>query len=175
MEGVITDMEDTEATDAESTIPDMGVTDTTVGMVATTGITVVTIGITMIATGDTGTGMEATVTRNTTIIIEEIIIMATRVGDIVMPTTMVRGVRKEVTRATITTRTEDTGITATRTFIIKKIPRITPATTTIITMGITGGDTTITIDDRDALDRAFERLTPEHRVVVVRRPSSKRS
>ena len=36
-------------------------------------------------------------------------------------------------------------------------------------------DTTITIDDRDALDRAFERLTPEHRVVVVRRPSSKRS
>ena len=28
-------------------------------------------------------------------------------------------------------------------------------------------DTTITIDDRDALDRAFERLTPEHRIVVV--------
>jgi RNA polymerase sigma-70 factor (ECF subfamily) len=28
-------------------------------------------------------------------------------------------------------------------------------------------DTTLTIDDRDALDRAFERLTPEHRVVVV--------
>ena len=28
-------------------------------------------------------------------------------------------------------------------------------------------DTTITVDDRDALDRAFERLTPEHRIVVV--------
>jgi RNA polymerase sigma-70 factor, ECF subfamily len=30
-----------------------------------------------------------------------------------------------------------------------------------------GPDPTITIDDRDALDRAFERLTPEHRAVVV--------
>jgi RNA polymerase sigma-70 factor (ECF subfamily) len=28
-------------------------------------------------------------------------------------------------------------------------------------------DPTITVDDRDALDRAFERVTPEHRVVVV--------
>lgn len=28
-------------------------------------------------------------------------------------------------------------------------------------------DTTLTIDDRDALDRAFERLTPDQRVVVV--------
>jgi len=28
-------------------------------------------------------------------------------------------------------------------------------------------DPTIAVDDRDALDRAFERLTPEHRVVVV--------
>ena len=30
-----------------------------------------------------------------------------------------------------------------------------------------GPDPTISIDDRDALDRAFERLTPEHRAVVV--------
>ena len=30
-----------------------------------------------------------------------------------------------------------------------------------------GSDETISIDDRDALDRAFRRLSPEHRVVVV--------
>jgi RNA polymerase sigma-70 factor, ECF subfamily len=30
-----------------------------------------------------------------------------------------------------------------------------------------GGDETISIDDRDALERAFRRLTPEHRAVVV--------
>ena len=30
-----------------------------------------------------------------------------------------------------------------------------------------GGDETVSIDDRDALERAFRRLTPEHRAVVV--------
>jgi RNA polymerase sigma-70 factor (ECF subfamily) len=38
------------------------------------------------------------------------------------------------------------------------------------TLPIEGPDTpdpTITVDERDALDRAFERLTPEHRAVVV--------
>ena len=30
-----------------------------------------------------------------------------------------------------------------------------------------GPDSTVSVDDRDALDRAFERLTPQHRVVFV--------
>jgi RNA polymerase sigma-70 factor (ECF subfamily) len=30
-----------------------------------------------------------------------------------------------------------------------------------------GADSTVSIDDRDALERAFRRLTPEHRAVVV--------
>ena len=30
-----------------------------------------------------------------------------------------------------------------------------------------GGDETVSIDDRDALERAFRRLSPEHRAVVV--------
>src|SRR5512142_1254474 len=30
-----------------------------------------------------------------------------------------------------------------------------------------GPDTTVSVDDRDALDRAFARLTPEHRAVFV--------
>ena len=33
--------------------------------------------------------------------------------------------------------------------------------------GPAGGDETVSIDDRDALERAFRRLTPEHRAVVV--------
>ena len=33
--------------------------------------------------------------------------------------------------------------------------------------GPSGRDETISIDDRDALERAFRRLTPEHRAVVV--------
>ncbi|MEA2674494.1 MAG: hypothetical protein QOI92_1686 [Chloroflexota bacterium] len=33
--------------------------------------------------------------------------------------------------------------------------------------GPTGADTTVSVDDRDALERAFRRLSPEHRAVVV--------
>jgi RNA polymerase sigma-70 factor, ECF subfamily len=33
--------------------------------------------------------------------------------------------------------------------------------------GPSGADTTVSIDDRDALERAFRRLSPEHRAVVV--------
>jgi RNA polymerase sigma-70 factor (ECF subfamily) len=33
--------------------------------------------------------------------------------------------------------------------------------------GPAGPDETVSIDDRDALDRAFQRLSPEHRAVVV--------
>jgi RNA polymerase sigma-70 factor (ECF subfamily) len=33
--------------------------------------------------------------------------------------------------------------------------------------GPAGGDETVSVDDRDALERAFRRLTPEHRAVVV--------
>ncbi len=33
--------------------------------------------------------------------------------------------------------------------------------------GPAGGDETVSIDERDALERAFRRLTPEHRAVVV--------
>jgi RNA polymerase sigma-70 factor (ECF subfamily) len=33
--------------------------------------------------------------------------------------------------------------------------------------GPSGADTTVSVDDRDALERAFRRLSPEHRAVVV--------
>jgi RNA polymerase sigma-70 factor (ECF subfamily) len=33
--------------------------------------------------------------------------------------------------------------------------------------GPAGGDETVSVDDRDALERAFRRLSPEHRAVVV--------
>ena len=33
--------------------------------------------------------------------------------------------------------------------------------------GPSGPDTNISVDDRDTLDRAFRRLTPEHRAVFV--------